>query len=435
MAFKTSVFRLKRRLGSQAGGRGRGFASCSGGGLLFAIIICLLPALSAAGESVQGDGRVRCLQKRPYAPESPWNLQIGPDPVYDSLGDVYIEKLHGVFGANPNMYAYPVYEVTAETGRQRVHISNWYSNVVENETGLIKERDVMIKVPIPRGAGPARGRDSQLVVWNVDTGEEWGFWQIRRTSRGWTARNGYHYNTGWNAVPPRGFVSRGAGIPYLAGLVRPWELARGCIEHAIALAVNYPSRFYIYPATKSDGQGLPPLLPEGARLQLDPELTAEDFDAWGLSREARVIARALQDYGMILTDGSGHPKISVEYQATAGWGELLDKDIIRDIPYSAFRLLSLETPQRPVPPQNCRVSLNKGRVSLSWSPSPSATRYRVKRRDRGEGAYRLLAKWLTTNRFVDQEVVLGGSYEYVIVAVNHNGLSRPSKGMSIRVGK
>lgn len=434
MAIKTSVFILKRRLGSQTGGRGRGFTSCSGGGLLF-IIVCLLLSLAGAGQASEKKGRDSHLQKRPYAPESPWNLQIGPDPDYDPLGDIYIEELHGVFGANPNMYAYPVYEVTPGTVRQEAHISNWYSNVVEDGTRLIKERDVVVEVPIPPGAGPARGRDSHLVVWDVKTGDEWGFWQIRRTPKGWTANNGYHYNTNWNAVPPRGFVSRGAGIPYLAGLVRPWELARGRIEHAIALAVNHPSRFHIYPATKSDGEGLPPLLPEGARLQLDPELSAEDFDAWGLSREARVIARALQEYGMILTDGSGHPKISVEYQATAGWGALLDKDIVRNIPYSAFRLLSLEAPKRPVSPQNCRLSLSKGRVLLSWDPSPSATRYRVKRRAQGEDAYRLLAGWLTANRFADQEVILGRTYEYVIVAVNHNGLSRPSEMVSVRVDK
>lgn len=267
---------------------------------------------------------------RPYSHDSPWNLRIGPNPNYDPDGPIYISEMDGIFGANPNMYATPVYYVTRDTPIRQVILTGWYSNVIEKGQKLIKKRRVTVEVPIPSGAEPARGKDSHIVLWNTSTGNEWGFWKAQQLPSGnWTAKNGYHYNTNWDAVPPEGFVSRGSGNPYLAGLIRPWELAKGKINHAIAFAVNYPSKFHVYPATKSDGSELPPALPEGARLQLDPTLTEEDFNNWGLNREGKIIARALQEYGMILTDGSGHPKISIEYEGTAHWGELLTKDVDR----------------------------------------------------------------------------------------------------------
>jgi Bacterial Ig domain/Phytase len=73
---------------------------------------------------------------------------------------------------------------------------------------------------------------------------------------------------------------RRAGVPYLAGLVRACELARGRIEHALAFAYDFPTAEYVFPATKSDGNAWdgveddldshPGDVPEGTRLQLDP---------------------------------------------------------------------------------------------------------------------------------------------------------------------
>ena len=69
----------------------------------------------------------------------------------------------------------------------------------------------------------------------------------------------------WSGVPPIGFNSRGAGVPYLAGLVRPAEVRRGRIEHALAFGCREPGSLFVVPATKSDGAGAFPALPEGAR--------------------------------------------------------------------------------------------------------------------------------------------------------------------------
>ncbi|MEA2234887.1 MAG: hypothetical protein QOD83_4703 [Solirubrobacteraceae bacterium] len=80
-------------------------------------------------------------------------------------------------------------------------------------------------------------------------------------------------------------------------------------------------------------------MPEGARLQLDPALTEADFDRWGLSPAATVIATALQRYGMYVIDNSGSSKIYLEDRRTAGWDPSIDRHLTEKIPWTAFGVL------------------------------------------------------------------------------------------------
>ena len=282
---------------------------------------------------------------RPYSADSPWNTPIGPDPLYDSQSKTITDGMTGIFGVDPTRYTYPVYLITTATQTVRMRLSGVYSHVGRNGTALSLEKKIMIQVPIPPGAAPAKGKDGQIVFWNPVTGDEWGFWRVESSWQDgiWRARNGYHYNTRWNGFPPDRFLSRGAGVPYLLGLIRPWEIEQGHIDHAIAFGMNYPSPLSIYPATKSDGkQLLPHHPPMGTRFQLDPTLTDADFRRWGLDRTGRIIALAMQKYGMILIDRSGHPKLYAEYNGTADWDDTLDNNTVRAIPYSALRMLRPE---------------------------------------------------------------------------------------------
>lgn len=278
---------------------------------------------------------------RPYRDDSPWNQPIGSTPAIDPRSDFYIGlfKTKGVLGMDPYQYTMPVYPVDGDTPLTTVRVTGIFSDVDLEGTALTLKKRTHIRIPMPPAAQPARGRDSQMILWNRITGDEWGFWRIIRTGEGWTAVNGYHYNTNWSGVPPEGFMSRGAGVPYLAGLVRPWEVRQGRIEHALAFAFNWPAEWYVHPATKSDGTGWIEL-PEGARLQLDPAVTDKEFDQWGLDQVERIICRALQEYGMIVIDKSGHPKLYAEYEATAHWNHLITAETMNKVPCTAFRVLS-----------------------------------------------------------------------------------------------
>ena len=294
--------------------------------------------------------------ERPYSDDSPWNAKLGPQPRYHPRSQQLITALEGHFGSNPNTYTYPVYTVTNATPVQTFFFSGIFSNVTEDGTKLeLRKGGGRVEVPIPLGALPSRGGDAQIIIINTETGDEWAFWQARPLGRAaWQAVNGYHYNIRWSGVPPAGFASRGAKVPYLAGLIRKCEIERGYIDHAIAFAYDYPcSRqtcaqqgfpYFVYPARGSDGKGTYRYdFPEGTRLQLDPNASEQDLQRWcGSDRACRIIVKALQEYGMITIDNSGHPKIYPEYSGTAQWGTLLTDKTPSRIPYSAFRVLDFE---------------------------------------------------------------------------------------------
>jgi hypothetical protein len=200
-----------------------------------------------------------------------------------------------------------------------------------------------MQVPVPAGATPGTGSDGQIDFINPTTGVEWGFWQFTQTSPGhYTATNGYRYHmtSGYYGRFADGGSGRGAGTPYLAGLVRPWEIAQGHIDHAIAFAYKSPAPTYVYPATKSDGDGVAGTdVPEGTRLQLDPTMTDADFTALGLSPAAIVIAHALQKYGMYTIDNSDSSKIYLEARTTAHWDSSITRSLVSAIPWNRFRVV------------------------------------------------------------------------------------------------
>jgi hypothetical protein len=152
------------------------------------------------------------------------------------------------------------------------------------------------------------------------------------------ATNGYHYNTTWSGIPPSGFTSRGAGVPYLTGLVRPCEITQGHIDHALAFAYQNTTSQFVSPATKSDG-GSSSGMPEGTHLQLDPSISDATIQSWGCTGACFTTAKALQKYGMYLIDSGGHPKVMFEDDSTANWNGTVSASTTNPIPLSDFRVI------------------------------------------------------------------------------------------------
>lgn len=282
----------------------------------------------------------------PYARSSPWNTPIGPQPTYDPASAALIGTVTSALSSDPTQYTYPVNVAEQTTPTVTVRVLGTFSDVVNGGQVLVKRTEgASVQVPLASDARPSSGTDGQLIVVDPSTGDEWGFWRIARDVSGtWSATNGYHYNTHWSGVPPRGFVSRGAGVTYLAGLIRPCEVAQAHIDHALAFAYNWPSPAFVYPATKSDGRGQQGVdMPEGTRLQLDPTLSSAQILAWGCSNACLTIAEALQTYGMYVIDNSGHAKLMAEDDQTARWNGLISAKTPGKIPLSAFKVVT-DTP-------------------------------------------------------------------------------------------
>ena len=228
-----------------------------------------------------------------------------------------------------------------------------------------------------------------MIIIDRFTGREWGFFNFS-TGAGttFTAVNGYGYTVNGTATPVHahgnGLVARGAGVPYLAGLVRPCEIQAGSIDHAFAFAYDAPGPDFVFPATKSDGVGTGPLaLPEGARLQLDPALTTAQINAWGCNGACLTIAQALQTYGMYVVDNAGRSKIMMEFEGTANWNRLVTAQTASPIPLSAFKVLEFDSgagPPAPPPSPADPEKKKKVKPSAKGTKRLAIVAYRVRGR-------------------------------------------------------
>jgi hypothetical protein len=224
-----------------------------------------------------------------------WNTPVDGLPVLAG-GATYIDTIgrtdtfHMDFGSWSG-YGIPYQVVDAATPRSAVTFD--YAD--ESDPG---------PYPIPASPLIEAGSDRHMLLVDRDACRLYELYAVRRTvAGGWTAGSGAIWDLGSNALRPAGWTSAdAAGLPMLPGLVRYDEVASGEINHALRFTAPATRRSYVYPArhfaSDSTSASLPPM---GLRLRL-----SATADLSGLSHDARVIAVALQRYGMILAD-NGSP--------------------------------------------------------------------------------------------------------------------------------
>lgn len=241
-------------------------------------------AIAAAVYYVVGDKPT----PRPF--DAPLPERVSIDPRSPAMVRALVEGARHGFQVSARAWTTPVYYATPETPRQTVRLTADWAPV-----------RTMTGVPIPAGAEPDPAGDHHLTVIERKSGCEYDFWQAHRAEDGsWSASWGNATDTE-TGIYPGGFAATAAGFTNTAGKIWPDELRRGKIEHALVFAFPHTKAGGpVPPATSSDGHSTHPgAIPEGARLQLDPEL---DLDTLALKPWQRTIARALQEYGMYLGD-------------------------------------------------------------------------------------------------------------------------------------
>jgi hypothetical protein len=164
-----------------------------------------------------------------------------------------------------------------------------------------------VRYPIPRHVhiegGPQATGDRHSILVDRNACRLYELYDLRHTGHGWTAGSGAVWSLRSNHLRPAGWTSAdAAGLPIFPGLARWDEVARGVIDHALRFTAPRTRRAYVYPArhyasTSSD----PSLPPMGLRVRLKASVNVSAFP-----RQARVVLRALQRYGMILAD-NGSP--------------------------------------------------------------------------------------------------------------------------------
>ena len=304
---------------------------------------------------------------RPYPDSSIWNVPIDWSiakihPTSDSMMAAFFASSDWI-GSDTSQYAPNVYWVSEDTPLVLVQLQkNRFRDAVSDREVRYGQPAGVVWMPLPLDARPAEGTDGQLVVINVDTGEEWGLNKGFIDSEGsWFAGGVYRYHIQNSGIPPEGFGQRGAGIGQLAGIVLRCEIDRGHIDHAVTLAYDYPCEEEVcaqngWPASvppfqKTDGRGDSTFdIPEGARLAIRPEISRVEIeDACDGIKGCVLWALAMQEYGGFVVDNSGHPKTYAEGDATADWDpSIWTKNMLRDIPPDWYVVIDWNSPSTEV---------------------------------------------------------------------------------------
>jgi serine/threonine-protein kinase len=138
-----------------------------------------------------------------------------------------------------------------------------------------------------------------------------------------------------------------AGFPIAPLLFNADELAAGSINHAIRFILPNPrirAHVFVHPATHAGApRGPVSALPMGARLRLKAS-----YDLSQLTPAAQVVARAMQKYGMFLSDG-GNIALTAQNDADTK-AKYSDLDFtprdLADLKVTDFEVVEMGTPIR-----------------------------------------------------------------------------------------
>ncbi len=209
---------------------------------------------------------------------------------------------YGSWAVNTDSYSTPIYHVGPDTPRQR-----WtFSDCLDMPQLAPVIADSLAAVPTPPDLITSMGTDEAVTIYQPSTDTYWDFWRAEKDAAGhWSACWGgkiTHYSRNPGIFPnPLGATA--TGLPMGAFTIRIDELRRGYIDHAVNLAtVRTRADCHAWPASRDDGNTDGADIPcEGQRFRLDPTFDISTVR----SPAARTIARAMQEYGLILTDKAG----------------------------------------------------------------------------------------------------------------------------------
>jgi hypothetical protein len=293
---------------------------------------------------------------RPFSDDSPWNTRIPANPELDPgsaamIADFATSSPYGQKAdINMGQWSIPVFYADASTPRVLVRADlgglGFASSDGSNATAM---------VPIPPDAMADVMEDGSMAIIDRVNLIEWDFYQGRKDGSGWRCTLCANISlTGTGVRPykptnPTWYTSHGTracGFPLIAGLIRAEAVRAGRIDHALAIA--YPhirAGLYTPPASTAQvrigDQAIKTRgIPCGGRIQLDPTL---NIDSLGLNAGAKVVARALQEYGAYVADFSGGISLYGDNspRAKAAFAGVLSDYDLAAVDLRRFRVLKL----------------------------------------------------------------------------------------------
>ena len=267
--------------------------------LAFAAVVAAVLLTGSSAQALRLPAARHC----PVFPASnAWNARVDTLPVASDSAQLIASigldsPVHADFGSgmwDGGPIGIPFDVVSSRTPRSRVSFQ--YADESDR-----------VRYPVPRHVhiegGPHATGDRHAILVDKSACRLYELYDLRHSARGWTAGSGAVWSLRSNHLRPAGWTSAdAAGLPIFPGLARWDEVARGVIDHALRFTAPRTRRAYLYPArhyaSSSNNPSLPPM---GLRVRLKASVNVASFP-----RQARVVLRALQRYGMILAD-NGSP--------------------------------------------------------------------------------------------------------------------------------
>jgi len=178
---------------------------------------------------------------------------------------------------------------------------------------------------------PTYGLDNHYVAVDVPAGKMWELIGVRCWFGRWEADAGAIWDLDSLEYPVGSTTA--TGVPLLPGLVTYDEVAAGEVQHVSLLTgpISHSQEF-IWPARATDGRSeLPNAIPQGAWLRLK-----SGTDLSGLGKQAAVVARGLQRFGMLMSDTG--PNWSVRGTPDSRWDDA-DLATLRTLDSSDFEVV------------------------------------------------------------------------------------------------
>jgi hypothetical protein len=273
-----------------------------------------------------------------FPSDNVWNTNISRLPVnrHSAAWLRHIgrsDDLHPDFGSSGVRSAPYGIPITVVSGSHpKVHVKFQYSSESDH-----------VRYPLGSDTRIEGGRhasgDRHAIVVDKATCVDYETYATRHTSDGWTAGSGAVWPLASNRLRdkphlrlgPNGLTSAdAAGLPMLAGLLRPNEVKAGYVGHAIRFTAPVSSKHFIWPAEHEAGSkaslAYPPM---GARFRLKAEFPIAHY-----SRDTRVVLRAMKTFGLILADNGS----SWYFQGAASnhWSNTMIEEL-KTIPARAFQ--------------------------------------------------------------------------------------------------
>ncbi len=330
--------------------------------LLTALILTVTACASLTSTALAGPGLVGTSLPAgftAFAPDSPWNTPIAATARTHPDSEAMIAELAGqakVLKGDMTQWTVPLFVVDAAAApRERVRSPREALHPSVDPDG----RGVAVDVPLPLGLWPDPKQDGHMLLVDPKQRRAWdlaraeplpdGSWMATRLAVWDLDGPGYDPPFSGKRWWMRG--ARGSGMPLIGGLIRPEEIQAGEIRHALSFAApttrgsafeGGPAEVCAPVASRTDGKHSGKrFLPEGVRIQLDPAL---DLDSLGLSPQTRVLARAMQVYGMFLCDHGDTFKVYFQNLGPdlGRWKGLGTFDDLARIPVERFRVLDCD---------------------------------------------------------------------------------------------